>query len=223
MNRSITEIDYFSTSQEEFASIYEEGNIPVCIKNITLSWLNQEEWTIKGFERRYGDVTWRFSDTNAGHVKLSAYIQYMRETLDDSPLAIYDSLFAEARMMNLLDEYSIPTIFTSDSFTLYDSALNRPPYRWILIGPERSGTGMHIDPLYTNAWVTLTEGLKRWILFPPHTPLHLICLFEKHHSKLSSIYWYLDYYHKVNSKEWPKEYEPIEVLQYPGNILKVKI
>jgi len=96
----------------------------------------------------------------------------------------------------------------------------RPPYRWVLIGPERSGTGMHVDPLWTNAWVTVLQGLKRWLLFPPSTPYESIGMVEGKPQTPSSI-WFRDYYDKVSSQSWPKEFQPVEVLQYPGETVFV--
>jgi len=68
----------------------------------------------------------------------------------------------------------------------------RPPYRWVLIGPEFSGTGVHVDPIGTHAWVTLVQGCKRWILFPPETPPETIGFLTKTDTgqQLPSVVWF---------------------------------
>lgn len=78
----------------------------------------------------------------------------------------------------------------------------------------------HVDPLYTNAWVTVLQGRKRWLLFPPDTPFETIGMIEGRPQIPSSI-WFRDYYDLVTSTSWPKQYRPVEVLQLPGETVFV--
>jgi histone arginine demethylase JMJD6 len=66
------------------------------------------------------------------------------------------------------------TPIIADSFFEIYLILCRPPYRWWLLGPKRSGTCVHIDPLATSAWNTLIVGQKRWVLFPPHVSKSIV-------------------------------------------------
>lgn len=174
----------------------------------------------------------RFSDQHGEMLSLNTYAKYIinpEGLSDDSPLGIYDSEFGDDDVTRvLLHEYSVPQCFSQDIFELAEDKdegndpmhHSRPPYRWILIGPERSGTGMHVDPLWTNAWVTVLQGRKRWLLFPPQTPVERIGMHPDKPQIPSSI-WFRDYYDRVTSSSWQDSYQPVEVLQDPGETVFV--
>lgn len=171
--------------------------------------------------KRFGGISWRFSDTHGEMMSLETYAKYIvnpEGLTDDSPLAIYDSEFGDDVPTNvLLEEYTVPPCFSHDLFSLSDTKKPRPPYRWILIGPARSGTGLHIDPLWTNAYVTLLQGCKRWLLFPPDTLPELIGMDGP--TQIPSSIWFSQYFDIVTREDFP--YKPVEVLQRPGETVFV--
>ncbi|KAG0056455.1 hypothetical protein BGZ83_004962 [Gryganskiella cystojenkinii] len=107
----------------------------------------------------------------------------------------------------------VPKYFDFDFFSLLKPEI-RPPYRWILIGPQRTGAPWHTDPSGTSAWNTLLSGHKRWALYPPHItpPGHD----PTSPTRLTSVSWYLDVYPML-----PPEARPLEIVQYPGQTIFV--
>ena len=67
------------------------------------------------------------------------FLEYMQHNTDDSPLYVFDSRFEEDRDAKcLLGDFKVPSYFPEDLFELVGEK-KRPPYRWFLVGPARSG------------------------------------------------------------------------------------
>lgn len=177
-----------------------------------------------GENSKYRDRKYKCGEDDDGYkvkVKMHYFLSYMRKNYDDSPLYIFDSNFDTDKVNeNLLDDYSVPSLFRDDLFGLI-SERRRPPYRWFLIGPERSGTTIHTDPLGTAAWNTLIAGKKRWVLFPPSIPKRWakasqFCK-KGEDDEASQYFMQMLPRLKRDAKKHPERYPDLEIYEFTQN------
>ncbi|CAN8233943.1 unnamed protein product [Cochlearia groenlandica] len=197
-------------SLDEFSKEY-DAKKPVLLSGLTDSWPANKTWTIDQLSEKYGEVPFRISQRSPNKIsmKFKDYISYMKQQRDEDPLYVFDDRFGEAAP-ELLKDYSVPHLFQDDWFEILDKE-NRPPYRWLIVGPERSGASWHVDPTLTSAWNTLLCGRKRWALYPPgKVPLGVTVHVNEDDGDVSidtpsSLQWWLDYYPLLADEDKPIE------------------
>jgi len=136
---------------------------PFILTDPVKGWDLYRKWDQASLLNKYGSTVFR---AEAVDWPLDTYVEYMNSTKDESPLYLFDRGFVEK--MNLAvgegGSYQPPECFGEDLFTLLGE--QRPDYRWLIVGPERSGSTFHKDPNATSAWNAVVRGSKYWIMFP---------------------------------------------------------
>lgn len=151
-------------SYDEFANQWSER--PFVLTKCIRDWPACRDWSIDYFSREHGDVVFRAESVDWS---FETYAKYMASTSDESPLYLFDKMFAEKMGISVGAEagaaYWRPECFGPDLFEILGA--ERPAHRWLIIGPERSGSTFHKDPNATSAWNAVIQGAKYWIMFPP--------------------------------------------------------
>ncbi|KAM1365809.1 hypothetical protein ACFX13_044784 [Malus domestica] len=206
---------------EDFSCDY-DGKKPVLLTGLADAWPARHTWTFDQLLQKYGDTAFKISQRSARKVsmKFKDYVSYLKIQHDEDPLYIFDHKFGEVAPA-LLKDYCVPCLFQEDFFDVLDGD-KQPPFRWLIIGPQRSGASWHVDPALTSAWNTLLVGRKRWALYPPgRVPLGVTVHVNEEDGDVnietpSSLQWWLDFYPLLADKD-----KPIECTQLPGETIFV--
>ncbi|KAG0252279.1 hypothetical protein DFQ27_008170 [Actinomortierella ambigua] len=204
-------VDYSALDEATFYKRFGFQNKPVMLYNSGVDkWPSWTGWTMDNLVAKYGDKVFRVSSLDGGKdpfvlMCLKDFAHYVRYNRDKDPLYLFDPYFAEV-VPEFATDYEVPKYFTNDYFALIPKD-ERPPHRWMLIGPQRTGAPWHTDP-------SGTSGHKRWALYPPHmVPPGYDPQSVK---RLSSVEWYLGVYPLLSP-----EARPIEIVQHPGQTIYV--
>ena len=184
-----------SLSQGEFQRRFEAPNLPVVVTGVASAWPAAERWTRERLTLTHGDTGFT---CGASEMRLRDYLAYAEGNSDDVPFYLFDKRFGE-KAPALLADYATPPFLDSpdhDLFALLPERL-RPAFRWLVVGPARSGSRFHQDPNGTSAWNAVVRGHKKWVMFPPHvTPPGVFPSADGSAvtSPLSLVEWFRGYY-----------------------------
>lgn len=217
---TITRVHVSELSAERFQREFGAPNRPLIIQGLMDSWPcyapGPQQWNQQNWSRRFGSQSFKIGRYN---MELDRYFAYMDGVCsDESPLYLFDSKFGD-KQPELLREYEVPHYFANDFFDLLrdgtpEGEKVRPAFRWILVGPARSGSTWHKDPNMTSAWNGLISGRKKWIMYPPdETPPGVFPSANQAEvcTPISVAEWFINYYGehraRIEAFEEKKKYE----------------
>ncbi|GAO13814.1 hypothetical protein UVI_02004640 [Ustilaginoidea virens] len=201
---------------EEYADGWTEK--PFLLSRCIQDWPACSRWSIEELLRMYANVEFR---AEAVDWTMERYCEYMRDNRDESPLYLFDRKFAEKMAITVGRRdgaaYWKPDCFGPDLFEVLGD--ERPAHRWLIVGPERSGSTFHKDPNGTSAWNAVIQGSKYWIMFPPDAQVPGVYVSEdcsEVTSPLSIAEWLLTFHEEA--RRLP---DCVEGICHAGEILHV--
>lgn len=154
----------FDLTPEEFSENW--VNRPFILTMPVKQWPIWQKWTPETLLQKYCNAKFR---AEAVDWPLHTYMEYMKDSSDESPLYLFDRAFVEKMDIAAGKDarepaYWSPSCFGEDLFSVLGE--QRPDCRWMIMGPKRSGSTFHKDPNATSAWNAVLTGSKYWLMFP---------------------------------------------------------
>lgn len=179
-----------------FVDEFERRNMPVILQGIVDQWPAYKMWTVDYLERVCGDSRFRATSGTCNHsanFTVERYLSYASLATEEVPLYLFDKNLGGVK--ELFEAFTVPAFFShntpsalekeyprpegglmtpespytyrhaTDLFSLFGE--RRPDFRWLIMGPRRSGSIFHVDPNQTHAWNASIRGRKKWIFYPP--------------------------------------------------------
>ncbi|KAF9581020.1 hypothetical protein BGW38_002116 [Lunasporangiospora selenospora] len=202
---------------DDFIREYEQPGKPVIIVDGAKHWPAMTKWSTEHFLKHWSDSVLRAESVD---MTIENYFKYAQGTKDESPLYLFDKNFGE-RCKGILDDIEVPVYFREDLFGMMKE--QRPDYRWLIVGPARSGSTFHKDPNATSAWNAVITGSKKWIMFPPHILPPGVFTNEDESevtSPVSLMEWFSNFYASTQFPDDPS-LRPLEGICREGEIMFV--
>ncbi|KAL8714873.1 MAG: hypothetical protein Q9220_001386 [cf. Caloplaca sp. 1 TL-2023] len=206
---------------EEFAEEWADN--PFILTEPVREWPAYRQWSSDLLVKKYSDTFFRAESVDW---PLKVYKDYISDNQDESPLYLFDRSFVEKMHLSVGEgnesDYWPPACFGEDLFDVLED--QRPDRRWLIVGPERSGSSFHKDPNATSAWNAVLRGSKYWIMFPttPSTPPPPGVYVSEDQSEVTSplsiTEWLLDFHAEARKTHGCREgiCEEGEVLHVPS-------
>eukprot|EP00439_Symbiodinium_sp_Y106_P072871 s497_g13.t1 len=222
---NIARVDVQDEKYKNFGQEYQSRSLPALINGAMHRWPAMGRWSLENFAADFGHQKIICDHRFGIRMRFNDFRDYMAEQEDDTPLYLFDHAFGEyPATKTLLCDYEAAR--RSRVCRSLDQGRLRPPFRWLLLGPRRSGSTLHKDPLGTSAWNALVFGKKLWVLFPPSTPPELLRPEASRYGLQRGVRLMLATTAAVGgmsarARAWPEQFRPIEFLQQPGEVVFV--
>eukprot|EP00127_Corallochytrium_limacisporum_P000554 Clim_evm10s18 gene=Clim_evmTU10s18 len=215
-------------SVEEFHSRYGQPNKPVVLQDAMDEWAIKESWAVDGsaiVSENNASKSWLETyakevlfEAEGAQIALADFLTYSRTCIEESPLYLFCKDFIK-RAPKMAEGWEVPPYFRRDLFAVLGE--RRPDYRWLIVGPARSGSTFHKDPNATSAWNAVVKGRKLWVMFPPSVKAPPGVIPSEDGSNVStplSVLEWFDQYYPLCADLPPHE-QPIECICEEGELM----
>ena len=160
----------------DFERAHVDRAVPAVLTDVAASWPCASKWTLAWFAETHGDV--RVAADDGTKEKMKCTLREFAEMAETASASRDDVAIPThvpyLRTWNFLDDLpELKSDFEADGGGYFRDGFDflkpawRPPFTWAFLGGAGARTKLHVDVWHTDAWLTVTQGRKRFVLFHP--------------------------------------------------------